>query len=346
MPETIASQPPVRFGLIGTGRITRRLVADLQSTPGVSVAAIASRTSERARWCADQYGIAHAVQGYQDLLSRDDVDAVYISLPPSMHAEWTVAAAKAGKHVLCEKPLAMNSDEVQEISQACDQAGARWLDATGWLHHERTKAFADMIQRGTLGDVRHISASVSFFEPFQSDDHRLSAELGGGCVLDLAWYAVGLAVFATGTDPVSVHAEAVMRGDVPYRVTAILKFPGEVSATISCGWDTATRKWFEVAGSAASLICDDFTRPWADKPARCWVHDAAGKVDQLDYNGHQERAMIECLISDSDLAPLQQQAVRTQLTLDAISKSISSGETTAVGQANVRDTTTETNACT
>ena len=91
-----------RFGIIGTGRITRRLVADLQSTDNVSVTAIASRTDERARWYADQYGVANAVTGYQQLIQRDDVDAVYISLPPSMHAEWSIAAADAGKHVLCE----------------------------------------------------------------------------------------------------------------------------------------------------------------------------------------------------------------------------------------------------
>ena len=84
----------VRFGAIGTGRITRRLVADLQSTDGVQVTAIASRSSDRARWYADQYGIVAAVQGYQRLLQRDDVDAVYISLPPSMHAEWSIAAAE------------------------------------------------------------------------------------------------------------------------------------------------------------------------------------------------------------------------------------------------------------
>lgn len=350
MPDENAPQPPVRFGLIGTGRITRRLVADLQSTPGVAVTAIASRTSERAQWCADQYGIGQAVQGYAELLARDDVDAVYISLPPSMHAEWVIAAANAGKDVLCEKPLATCRQEAQEIVSACERARVRWLDATAWLHHERTDAFAQMIHGGELGVVRHVSASVSFFEPFQSDDHRMKKSLGGGCVLDLAWYAAGVAVFATDADPVSVHAEAVMKNDVPFRATAMLRFSNDVSATVSCGWDTATRKWFEVAGSAASLICDDFTRPWADKPARCWIHDAAGKVDQRDYNGNQEQAMIRRLISDSDLTSWQRQAIRTQSVLDAISQSIQSGESIILDPKDAHgsnaDSKTETKACT
>ena len=127
---------PTRVGVIGTGRITRRLVADLQSTDDVSVTAIASRTEDRARWYADQYGIANALTGYQTLLDRDDVDAVYISLPPSLHHQWAVAAADAGKHLLCEKPLALNKKEAVEIQSAAARNKVRWLDATGWLHHE------------------------------------------------------------------------------------------------------------------------------------------------------------------------------------------------------------------
>jgi len=138
----------------------------------------------------------------------------------------------------------------------------------------------------------------------------------------LAWYTCGLAVFVMQDLPRSVYAQAVMRDGVPYRVTGILQFRDDTSATISCGYDTATRKWFEIAGSSASLICDDFTRTWADKPARFWVHDAAGKADQLDFTGHQERQMIQRLISGEDLRFYQDQAVRTQRTLDAVNESI------------------------
>ncbi|TWU67247.1 Gfo/Idh/MocA family protein [Crateriforma conspicua] len=319
---TKESASTTRFGLIGTGRITRRLVADIQSTSGCEVTAVASRTMERAQWCASQYAIADAVQGYENLLSRDDVDAVYLSLPPSMHRQWCVAAAEAGKSILCEKPLGMNSAEVAQIDDACRQHGVRWLDATGWLHHPRTAAFADLIRDGRLGTVRHVSVAISFFEPFQSGEHRLQRELGGGCVLDLGWYACGVARFAFGKPCRDVMATAVYRGDVPIRCTAVLRFDDDRSATISCGYDTATRKWFEIAGSDASLICDDFSRPWPDKPARCWIHDASGKVDQLDFEGHQEIRMIETLIGEDDLASLHAQAIDTQAMVDAINRSL------------------------
>lgn len=311
-----------RFGVIGTGRITRRLVADLQSTDGVDVTSIASRSDQRARWYADQYGIAAAVEGYEQLLQRDDVDAVYISLPPSMHAQWSIAAAEHGKHVLCEKPLAVSVAEAESINAACRQHGVHWLDATGWIHHERTDAIADWIDSGRLGRIGHISVSVSFYQPFQSDDHRLDESLGGGCLLDLGWYAAGLIRFVTGRLPIAVSADAVVRDGVSQRVTAMLWFERQITATISCGYDTSTRKWFEIAGSAASLVCDDFTRPWAERPTRCWIHDASGKVESHCFEGSQERAMIARLVGDAPLETWHCQAIDTQRILAALQQSI------------------------
>jgi predicted dehydrogenase len=305
-------QKMTRFGVIGTGRITRRLVADLQSTDGVEVTAIASRTADRARWYADQYGIAAAVEGYEHLLRRDDVDAVYVSLPPSLH-------------VLCEKPLARSAAEALSVDRACRQSGVRWLDATGWLHHPRTNAFATWLREGRLGRIGHISAAVSFYQPFHSDDHRLDNSLGGGCLLDLGWYACGLARFAAGGLPRRLAADVLIREGVSQRLTATLWFDSEITATVSCGYDTATRKWFEIAGSDASLICDDFTRPWAERSPRCWIHDAAGKVEQHAFDGSQERAMIRQLIGSESLDPWQSQAIDTQRILDAAAESAAEG---------------------
>lgn len=316
----------VRFGIIGTGRITRRLVADLQSTTGVRVTAIASRTSERAEWCARQYGIAAAVEGYDTLIRRDDVDAVYIALPPSMHCDFALAAAEHGRMVMCEKPLALSGRQARQIDAACRAAGVRWLDATGWLHHQRTTAFAKMLRDGRFGRVNHVTAAVSFFEPFQTGEHRLDPQLGGGCVLDLAWYTMGLIHFAIGQTPTWLSAQAVDRDGVPVRATAMMRFADGVSATMSCGYDTSTRKWFEIAGTEASLICDDFTRPWPNKPARCWVHEASGNVESHEFNDDQETRMIRRLIDDGDLGPYQQAALRTHELLDAIVESLRTGE--------------------
>lgn len=313
---------PTRFGIVGCGRITQRLVADLQAVQGVSVTAIASRATQRARDHAKRYGIEHAVTGYDALLERDDVDAVYIALPPSLHAPMTIAAANAGKHVLCEKPLGLNADEVRKMLSACDAAGVRFLDATAWLHHDRTRSMTDVLRSGSLGPIRHVSASVSFINSMGDHEHRMQAELGGGCLLDLGWYAAGMARYVMDAPPLSVKAQGVFRNGVPVRVTGMMRFSGEVWSTLSCGFDTATRRWFEIAGRDASIVCDDFTRPWPDKPARYWIHDTTGSVGTHTFDGSQEQAMIVTLVSNADLSPFHQQALQTQAILDALQESL------------------------
>jgi predicted dehydrogenase len=331
----------MRFGVLGTGRISRRMIADLQSTENVEVTAIASRSERRARWFADQHGIENPVTTYQALIDRDDVDAVYVALPPSMHAQWACAAAAVGRHVLCEKPLAMDTLSAIAIQDACRKSGASWLDATAWLHHERTEAFKKLIADGRLGSIGHISASVSFYRPFLTDEHRLDPAMGGGCLLDLGWYVAGMVNYFGGT-PNRVYADAVIENGVEIRLTGMMWLPGGVTATISCGYDTASRKWFEIAGTSASLICDDFTRPWPDKPARCWIHEASGAVESLAFTGHQERRMIARLasvVSDEDdlnpqdasavkcdLSVFQSQAITTHRILDAIKQSLQQRE--------------------
>lgn len=314
----------MRFGIIGTGRITRRLVPDLQSTDGVSVTAIASRELARGRWSADQYGIAHAFGDYQSLLNSDLVDAVYIALPPSLHHHWCIQALDAGKHVLCEKPMALNAGELISMIQKSHATGLRLLDATAWLHHPRTAMMRDQLTSGKLGELRHISAAVSFFEPFQHQDHRRANDLGGGCLLDLGWYAAGNAIFAVGQAPQAVMATAVLREGVSFRVSALLWFPSGITASVHCAYDIATRKWFEWAGSEASIVCDDFTRPWAERATRFWHHDRAGTVQSFQTNASQEREMIKRFVSDESLLPFHQQALWTQATLDALERSIAS----------------------
>ncbi|MEL6897967.1 MAG: Gfo/Idh/MocA family oxidoreductase, partial [Planctomycetota bacterium] len=258
-----------------------------------------------------------AVAGYQELLKRDDVDAVYIALPPSLHHTWCLAAAAAGKHVLCEKPMAMNSHQANEIDGVCRQHSVRWMDATGWLHHDRTGIMRRHLSE-SIGRIRHVSASVSFFEPFLDADHRRDASLGGGCLLDLAWYASGVAIWAIQQPPVAVQADVVQRDGVPFRVSALLRFADDTSATISAAYDTATRKWFEIAGEEASLICDNFTRPWAEESACFGIHDRAGNLRSYRADCHQEHNMIAHFMHAPDLRPMQQQALWTQRTIEMI----------------------------
>lgn len=317
----------IRFGVLGTGRVTRRLVADLQQTPGVRVTAISSREAVRARWYADQFGIPHGFAGYESLLQSDAIDAVYIALPPSLHLEWALAAAAHYKHVFCEKPLVTSYEQALQLSAACRSANVRWLDATAWLHHPRTVEMAARVTNGELGKLRHVSTAVSFFEPFQSGDHRLQNDLGGGCLLDLGWYAGGALLWATGGElPDRVMAQAVKQREIDYRVSACCLREGSWSATVHCAYDVATRKWMEVAGDEAAVVCDDFTRPWPNRATRYWVHDRAGAVSSHQVDGDQERSMIEDFCHGVrgriDLVPWQLQALKTQALLQGMAISL------------------------
>jgi len=317
----------LRFGVLGTGRITRRMVVALQKNPHLRVSAIASRDATRARWYADQYGIPHAFTGYETLLRSDEVDAVYLALPPSEHFAWGIAAAEHQKHLLCEKPLSCGWAQARDLDHAFEQHGRQWLDATAWLHHPRTAAMAGIIASGQLGTIRHLSAAVSFFEPFQSEDHRLSRELGGGSLLDLGWYAAGLLIWGTGGElPDRIHAIAVDRGPIDVRVSVCGALGDRWSTTLNCGYDCATRKWMEIAGDHASIVCDDFTRPWGDRSPRFWVHDRTGSVRCETIPGDQEAAMIDdfCLAIDGqiDLQHRRRQALATQYLIESISQAV------------------------
>ena len=319
----------LRVGVLGTGRITRRLVADLQSTDDIQVNVIGSRMMSRAKWSADQYGIGAAEGSYEAVIARDDVDALYIATTPDCHAALAIAAAKSGKSVLCEKPLSTDLETTMKIHHAFEDSEGLWMDATAWLYHERSEAFWKWIDEGRLGRLSHISASVSFYRPFQTDDHRLLRSMGGGCRLDLGWYAAGLIVRAGGM-PKSLHCQAVMEDQVEIRCNAMMSCANDMTATLSCGYDAASRKWFEVAGSEASLICDDFTRPWPDRPARCWIHDASGAVHSETFDDSQERRMIESFRDaiagkTDDLSGRQMQCLRTASVLDAMDHSRQSG---------------------
>ncbi|MEZ6089333.1 MAG: Gfo/Idh/MocA family oxidoreductase [Pirellulaceae bacterium] len=314
----------VRFGILGAARIARRIVAEMQSVDSIDVLGIASRDRARARWYADQYGIANAFESYEALLQSDHIDAVYIPLPPALHAQWCVAAAQAGKHVIVEKPIAINAQQTIDMEETCRKAGVRLLDATAWLHHPRTSRIAECVSSGRLGTVRHISVACSFFEPFQSDDHRLKPDLGGGCLLDLGWYAYGLTRWVAGRLPVATQSILRHHRDIAFRCNSLLDFDDGLTAMVSCGYDTATRKWFEIAGADASIVCDDFTRPWAQRPARFWLHDRAGNVESESFEGNQEAEMLKAfarmVLEKRDAADLFQQSLQTQQILDRVGK--------------------------
>jgi len=293
--ETDTNQKIVRWGILGTARIAAKVGPAIRLAQATSLSSIASRDAQRAADWATQHGVERSCGSYQELLEDPDIDAVYIPLPPSMHHEWTLRAAEHGKHVLCEKPLAMSSSEANEMAAACREHRVQLMDGVMWLHHPRTADMHRPITEGTLGQLRRITSSFTFcWDELPKNEFRLLREFGGGSLFDLGWYCVGASLWAFGELPQRVYGTARYRNDVDMSFSGIMWFDGDRMASFDSGFDTGLRKWFEVAGTKASLVCDDFTKPHEATKPRFWMHGREGQVSEhFSEPRIQEVSMIE-----------------------------------------------------
>ncbi len=264
-------KPPVRWGILSTANIATKIARAIELSSNADLIAIASRTEERATSWAQNHNVPSAYDSYEKLLSDDTIDAVYIPLPPSMHAEWTIRAAELGKHVLCEKPLSINSDEAAIMAETCLKNNVQLMDGVMWVHHDRTKLMKQKLD--SLGDLRRVTAAFTFnWNTIPTNNIRAKSELGGGSLGDLGYYCVRAILWALEELPTRVYATARYKVGVDFNFSGILWFEGDRVATFDCGFDTGLRKWFEVAGTQASLVCDDFTVPKSEETARFWIH--------------------------------------------------------------------------
>ncbi len=327
----------IRWGVLSTARIATKVCRAIHRAEGAEVMAVASRDGERARRWAGEHGVGRSHGSYEGLLGDPEVDAVYIALPPSMHAEWTIRAAEAGKHVLCEKPLAANLAEAEEMAEACRSRGVQLMDGVMWKHHARTAAVRGHIERGELGRLRRMTSAFTFcWDPFPENDIRLQRELAGGSLGDLGWYCIGATLWAFGDLPTRVWATARYHRDVDVNLSGVMWFEGDRMASFDCGFDTLLRKWFEIAGTAGSLVCDDFTAPRDPDKPRYWAHDATGaSTEQVVPDASQEVRMIERFsglvrageIDDSWPA----ESLRVQRVCDALADSARRGDPVELG---------------
>ena len=284
---------------MGTARIARTVVPQMAASKRADVVAVASRSIDKARIFAGEFGIRTAYGSYEDLLADDNVDAVYIPLPPSMHCEWTVLAAAAGKHVLCEKPLAINASQAQQMLDAAIRHQIVLLDAVMWYHTARAEAMREIVVSGKLGEVRQVTSAFTFpGNALAEDNLRFSASLGGGSLLDIGWYCVGLSLWMLQQTPERVFATAQWRNDIDLRMNGILWFQHDQMATFESGFDAVRRRWMEVAGTNAALVCDDFTKPWNENKPRFWIHNAEGTSEQkIVTHPPIERCLVDAVKS-------------------------------------------------
>jgi predicted dehydrogenase len=263
----------VRWGLLSTARINDAFIGGVAESPSAEVVAVASRDGERARGYAEAHGIASGHGSYEALLADPAVDAVYISLPNGMHLDWTTRALRAGKHVLCEKPLGRDPDAVAAAFHLADQQGVQLREAFMYRHHPQTVRLARLVAEGAIGTLRSIRSSFSFVLS-DPDDVRLSTDLEGGALLDLGCYCVSASRLLAG-EPESVAAVRVAGGHgVDVSFAGAMRFPGEVIASFDASFRAADGSWLEVAGDAGTLRVED---PWHIHTPGIVLHDAGGE---------------------------------------------------------------------
>lgn len=226
----------VRFGILSTADIgMAKVTPAIQQADNCEVVAIASRTTGRAEEAAAELGIPDAYGSYEALIDADNVDAIYIPLPNNLHAEWTYRAAAAGKHVLCEKPLAMTASQAQEMVDACAEAGVKLQEAFMYRHHPTWVEAIRLLRSGAIGTVQAVD---SFFSYFNDDptNIRNRVENGGGAVMDIGCYNINLSRLVFDAEPTIV--ESVVRRDqemgIDILTSAVLSFPRGGQSSFTC----------------------------------------------------------------------------------------------------------------
>lgn len=244
----------LRIGLLGAARIATPFIAGANLSARAEVVAVASRDPARARAFADTHGVAHAMT-YEQVLAAKEIDAVYIPLPNSLHAHWSMAATRAGKHVLCEKPLALSEAEAIEMFSAADAAGVVLLEGYPFLFQPQTLEIERRIQAGEIGRVQTIFATCGFTLS-NPDDFRLDPTMGGGALLDVGCYPVSLIRQLTGARPTRVTAAAQWHGGVDQTLAATLEFASGTIAQLSCSFASGLVRTAVIAGSDGIIETD------------------------------------------------------------------------------------------
>jgi D-xylose 1-dehydrogenase (NADP+, D-xylono-1,5-lactone-forming) len=249
---------PVRWGVLSTALINRKVLAGAALSSQVQVLAVASRDLGRATSFAAEHGIARPYGSYEALLADPDVEAVYIPLPNSLHHPWTLAALRAGKHVLCEKPYSRKPDEVVEGFDLAEASGLVLSEAFMYRYHPQIRRAAELVRSGAIGELRLVNASFSWPTPLDGDI-RTDAGLDGGSLMDVGCYCVSAARLFAG-EPRTVAAQRVTGpSGVDTSLVATMGFDGGVLAHLDCAFHVPDRSHLEIVGSTGTIRVSD---PW------------------------------------------------------------------------------------
>ena len=296
--------PPVcRWGILGTANIARKNWKAIRLAGNSTLVAVASRDAGRARAFIDEcqsdvaFGPAPVACGYEELLARTDVDAVYVPLPTGIRREWVIRVAEAGKHVLCEKPCGPTATDLRAMLDACRASRVQFMDGVMFMHSKRLPLLRRVLDDGeSVGAIRRITSQFSFAAPdeFLKGNIRMSNDLEPlGCLGDLGWYNIRFTLWAMNyrmPDRVTgrlIAEQGTGSAPVPTEFSAELLFPGGETASFYCSFRTEHQQWAHVSGTRGSVHVADFVIPYYGSESAFEVNRPVFQVQGCGF--HMER---------------------------------------------------------
>jgi len=319
----MSDQPPLRIGILGAARIApRAMVHPAREVPEAMVAAVAARDPFRARKFAARHRIPRVLPSYEALIADPQIDAIYNPLPNSLHCEWTLRALEAGKHVLCEKPIASNADEARRMAEASDKTGRALVEAFHWRYHPLAARMREIVDSGELGAIQHLEAHICF-PLLYPNDIRYRYELAGGATMDAGCYAISMVRHLARAEPEVVHAQARLASrDVDRYMLAEFRFDDGRTARITCSLFSAwlLRAGVGVRGDGGEMRVLNPVLPQAYH--RLTVRTPGGVRKERVHGDasytHQLRAFVRAVRNEASLPTDAYDAVANMRVIDAV----------------------------
>ena len=334
-PIEILDRQPVRWGVLGAANIAlEKVIPAMQHSTHMRVDAIASRSLDKAKRAAERLGIPRAYGSYEELLEDTGVEAIYNPLPNHLHVPWSIRAADAGKHVLCEKPLALNAAEARELMNARDRNGVQVAEAFMVRTHPQWAAVRELIAEGRIGELRLVSGHFSYFRRDPADV-RSNVDWGGGALMDVGCYPITLSRWLFDEEPEAVAGmiERDPELGVDRLASGMLRFPSG-QATFTCAGQLVPFQRMQVFGTEGRIEVEIPFNPPADRPCRILVDDGkqfAGRgaeviplpaVDQFRLQGER---FSEAVRGVGEVAVPLEDAIANMAVIDAVFRSATSG---------------------
>jgi len=315
----------MRLGIVSTAHINRLLIPGAHASEKVELVAVASRDRARAQEYARTWEIERAYGSYEELLAADDIHAVYVSLPNTLHCPWSIKALEAGKHVICEKPLSRSAREVEEAYGVAEQTGRLFLEAFMYRHNPQTRRLVELVREGAIGELRLVRTAFSY-SLYDADNIRLRTDVDGGSLMDVGCYCVSGSRLLAG-EPERVFGQAyVGPTGTDWVFTGSLRFPGDVLAQFDCGTALTDRDELEAVGSEGSLFLDD---PWHCRTPVIELRRDDGveriELEPVDSYQLELENLADAIAGEALLLLGREEAVAQARVLEALSQSAETG---------------------